>query len=170
MIKRFILPIILLFILVSESIFVDILPASYIYGEYLLVPRFLFVTIVFIAIYSDRIQGMLLGIIFGLLVDVVYTGILGIYMFSIPVISYIISKLARILQNHIVITSVLCIVGVVVLEFFVYGINVLIGFTNMNMDTFIYKRLISTLILNSVYLILFAHPLTKLLDKLSLDE
>ncbi|WP_078545337.1 rod shape-determining protein MreD [Litchfieldia alkalitelluris] len=168
--KRFILPIILLLLFISESIFVDVLPSSFINGDFLLVPRFLVVTIVFISITGNRTEGMVLGGIFGLLTDIVYTGILGIYMFSYPLIAYLISKLARILQNHIVIISILSVIGVLLIECFVYLVNILIGFTSISVETFLYERLISTLLLNGVFIALVSYPLFKLVEKLNVDE
>ncbi|MFC4320947.1 rod shape-determining protein MreD [Litchfieldia salsa] len=170
MMKRLILPIILLFLFILESIFVDVLPASFIMEDHLLVPHFLFVTIVFISIRGNRNEGMLLGAIYGLMFDIVYTGILGLYLFSFPLIAYVISKLAGILQNHIVIISILSIVSVVILEFFVFGVNSLIGYTTITMNTFIERRLISTAILNGIFVILLSYPLAKLIDKLSVVE
>jgi rod shape-determining protein MreD len=170
MMKRLILPMILLFLFFLESIFVDVLPASLIVEKRLLVPHFLFVTIVFISMSGNRNEGMLLGAIFGLLFDIVYTGILGIYLFSFPLIAYIISKLAGILQNHIVIISILSIISVALLEFFVFGVNSLIGYTTITVDTFIAQRLISTIILNGLFVVLISYPLSKLVDKLSVVE
>ncbi|MBD8069351.1 rod shape-determining protein MreD [Bacillus sp. PS06] len=168
--RRLILPSILLFLFILESIFVDVLPASFIMNNYLLVPHFLFVTIVFVAMIGNRNEVMLQGAIFGLLFDIVYTGILGIYLFSFPLIAYIISKLAGILQNHIVIVSLLSIISVVLLELFTYGVNLLIGITTMSMDIFIEQRLISTTILNGLFIVIMAYPLLKLVDKLSVVE
>ncbi|MDQ7863256.1 rod shape-determining protein MreD [Peribacillus frigoritolerans] len=48
-------------------------------------------------------MGMLYGAILGLTYDVVYTEILGIYMFLLPFLAYLISKSMKILQNNILI-------------------------------------------------------------------
>ena len=168
--KRLILPTLITFLFVFESVFVDILPPSLFGVDRLFIPHFVMIAIIFIMIYHNYLVGLLYGLIFGLLFDVVYTEITGVYMFAYPVISNILSKAVKILQTNIFIISLLSIIGVTMLEFFIYGVNLLIGFTDMPITYFISKRLFSTLVLNSVFVILLCSPFKRLFLKLAVTE
>jgi len=168
--RRIILPIVVLLLFVSESIFVDISPVGHLNTEYVFVPRFIMIVFVFIAVYADRYQGMLYGFVFGLLFDIVYTGVIGVYMFGMSFIAYLMAKSSKILLSNIFVTSLLGIVAVVLLEFFVYIVNLLIGFTNMPIMMFLQNRLLPTVILNSIFVLLIAFPIKKLITRLTVVE
>ncbi|MFT4412791.1 rod shape-determining protein MreD [Fredinandcohnia humi] len=168
--KRFILPFIVTFFFLFESSFVDLVPSEIFHDEQIFVPRFLMILIVFITIYHNKIGGLLYGIILGLLYDVVYTEVLGVYMFSMPLIAYIISQASRILQTNIIIISFLSIFGIAILELFVYGVNLAIGIATMSFDRFLELRQLPTLLLNSIFITIFSYPIKKLLGKLQIQE
>nr|WP_275695629.1 rod shape-determining protein MreD [Fredinandcohnia sp. SECRCQ15] len=158
------------FLFVFESSFVELMPVEDWNINRVFVPRFLIIFIIFIAVYHNKIHGFIYGIVFGLLYDIVYTEILGVYMFSMPFICYIISKAGKVLQTNIIIISFLSIVGVIFQEFAVYSINLIIGITDMHIELFLQDRLLPTMILNSIFVILFAYPIKRLLGKLQVSE
>jgi len=168
--RRIVLPIVVLLLFVSESIFVDISPVGHLNTDYVFVPRFLMIIFVFIAVYTDRYQGMLYGFIYGLLFDIVYTGIIGVYMFGMSFIAYLMAKASKALLSNIFVTSLLGVVAVVILEFYVYIINFLIGYTDMQFMMFLQNRLLPTVILNSIFVLLIAFPIKKLITWLSVVE
>lgn len=168
--KRFILPSLLLFLFVFEGTFVDIFPVIQYEKDWFFVPHFMMGVVIFIAIYMGYIQGMIFGFIFGLLFDVVYTGIIGVHAFIIPLVAYIMAKLSGVWQNNLIVSSFLVILGIVIVEFFVFGVNYLIGYTAMPIDLFFYNRLIPTIILNSIFVLLVCYPIKRLLTKLSIVD
>lgn len=168
--KRFLLPLIMTFFFVAEGSFVDVVPANLFGTDSMASPRFVMILIVFITVYLNRFQGIVYGIIFGLLYDVVYTEILGVYMFSMPLIAYGVSKLSKILHTNILIVSIYGFLAIVLLEFFLYYVNLLIGYATISIDIFIYLRLFPTLILNSVFILIVSYPFKRLLMKLAIVE
>lgn len=163
MIKAF-LPLIISFCFIFESVFVELLPEQFFYNTRILVPHFLIVAIMFTAIYGTKKIGLLYGFIFGLLFDIVYTEIIGIYLFLIPLVVYIISWIMKRLQSNIVLVSLIALVGVALLEFGVYGMNLIIGHTSMGVTSFVDNRLVPTLLLNAIFIVLVAFPLKKYLE------
>lgn len=163
MIKAF-LPLVISFCFIFESVFVELLPAKFFDGTRILVPHFLIVVIIFTTIYGTKKQGLMYGFIFGLLFDVVYTEVIGIYLFMIPLVAYITSWIMKILQSNIVLVSLVALTGVALLEFGVYGMNLIIGYTNMSFSSFVDSRLFPTLILNAIFILIVAFPLKKYLD------
>jgi rod shape-determining protein MreD len=79
--------------------------------------------------------------------------------------AYITSVFSKYLFGNVIVTLLLTIVGVFILEFFVYGLNSLIGISNQMVDLFLYKRLLPTLILNGFFAILIYYPYVKHLDQ-----
>ncbi|MGC4375816.1 rod shape-determining protein MreD [Fictibacillus sp. Mic-4] len=162
---RILLPFLTYIAFVFESTVMQVVNPKQDWGI-LLIPHFSLVIIIFVASYLKPSYGIVYGLIFGLLTDLMYTDLIGIYMFSTALVAYITAVLSRFLFGNLFVTLVLTILGVAVLEFLVYGLNTLVGVANESVDLFLYNRLISTLILNGVFAILIYYPLLKFLRKM----
>lgn len=167
--RKFLLPIILTLLFVFESTFVELFSGKFIASGWIVTPRFLIAAIIFVAIYVGEKQGVFYGLVFGLLFDIVYTEVLGIYLFLFPVIAFLVAKLMTFLHNHVVISSMMTIIGIAVLEVVVYQINFLIRFTTIDFTLFLINRLFPTIILNIAFLIIFAFPLKKQFEKYAIE-
>ncbi|MBT2754577.1 rod shape-determining protein MreD [Mesobacillus foraminis] len=165
--KRFWVPLLLTFLFVFESLFVQLVPGDLFKEGYVFVPRFLIISIFFLTMYGSVKHGLIYGFIFGLLYDMVYTEIIGIYLFMFPLSAYIFSGFMRILQTNILVVSFVSIICVALLEAGVYQMNLLIHITDMDFSSFSKIRLIPTLILNFAFIILLAYPLKRLFEKFS---
>ena len=162
--RKAFLPIIISLCFLFESVFVELLPAELFKSSSILVPHFLMVAIIFVTVYISQKHGIMYGFIFGILFDIVYTEIIGIYLFMFPLVAYITSWIMRILQTNIILVSFVAILGVGFLELGVYEMNFLIGRTDMSFASFVDIRLVPTLILNLIFIILVSYPLRKYLD------
>lgn len=163
--RRFLLPIIFAFLFILESIFVELFSNLIARGEWVLVPHFLMVAILLLTIYGSKKQGIIYGLIFGFLFDIVYTEILGIYLFMFPLVAYIISILMRIFQTNVFISSIVTTIGVALLELGAYEMNFLIKITDMGFTTFLYSRLFPTIVLNLAFTIIVIYPLKRFFEK-----
>jgi len=168
--RRFILPFLVLFVFICESTFAQLVNISFFGEDYLYIPRFLLVFVIFITVYLNRTQGMLFGLIFGFLHDVVYIEVIGIYLFSYAFLAYLVSKAMKVLHKHVLIVIFLSTLAIAILEFYVYGINYAIGATEMPLYDFTTKRLLTTLGLNFIFALLFIFPLKSFLTKLKKAE
>ena len=162
--RKAFLPIIISLCFLFESVFVELLPAELFKSSSIFVPHFLMVAIIFVTVYISQKHGIMYGFIFGILFDIVYTEIIGIYLFMFPLVAYITSWIMRILQTSIILVSFVAILGVGFLELGVYEMNFLIGRTDMIFASFMDIRLVPTLILNLIFIILVSYPLRKYLD------
>ena len=88
---RFIIPLIAVILFFLEPVFSLFSPVSIADVSYTLVPRFVIVYLIFITVYYRRKQAMIYGIILGLLYDMYYIDIIGVYTFLYPVICYLFS-------------------------------------------------------------------------------
>lgn len=165
--RRFLLPIIFTACFIFESIFLELMPSKFFSHERILVPHLLIITLFFLTIYGSRNLGIIYSFIFGLLFDVVYTEIIGIYIFMFPLISYIVSKIMKVLQTNLLIMTVVTLFGITLLEFGVYEMNFLIHKTSMDFSSFSQSRLLPTLLLNLVFTIIVAYSLKRQFEQLA---
>lgn len=169
--SRILLPFLLVFLFIAESNFVALMPEEIFGGNYILIPHFLIVAILFLTVYGPKKYWLLYAFIFGLLFDIVYTEIIGIYLFLFPVIAYLMTKLMKVLQTNILIVSLASLIFVTLLELASYEINFLIHITDMDISSYLSNRLVPTLILNLIFIIIAAYPFKKYFRKIveSLD-
>lgn len=167
--RKFLLPLLLMLFFIIESIFVELMPPKVFGNEYILVPHFLIIAIILLTVCGPKNFGILYGFFFGLLFDIVYTEIIGIYLCLFPLVAYISYKLMKVLQTNIVLVTFISIVGVALLELGAYEMNVLINRTDMSFVFYSTERLIPTLILNLIFIILTVYPFKKFFEKLAVS-
>ncbi|HLR71677.1 MAG TPA: rod shape-determining protein MreD, partial [Pseudogracilibacillus sp.] len=91
--KRLLFLIILFGLLVLEGVAIDLLPAILTSSETLIVPHWVLIFLIIITLFYDTSEtffSIIYGVIFGFLIDVVYTDVLGVYMFVYPFTLYIV--------------------------------------------------------------------------------
>lgn len=167
--SRFFLPFLISVVFVSESLFVNFIAVQPFFRQWILSPRFVLIVLIFMAVYLNKKQAMMYGAIFGMLYDIAFTDILGVYMFGLPAICYLMSKIMKVLQNNVIVVSLTAVFGVAILEFYVYGINLLVHVTEMTLNEFLAMRFYPTLALSAVFCVLFSYFLKKRFQKLSLQ-
>jgi rod shape-determining protein MreD len=163
--RKFLLPVLFLFLFILESLFVEFLPAKIFGFERIFVPHFLFTAILFLTIFVGKRHGIIYAAIFGLLFDIVYVEIIGIYFFLYPFISYLIYKLLQVLQSNIITAFLAALLGISLLEMGVYEMNYLIHVTDLDFIGFINLRFYPTLLLNAAINLIIAYPLKWLFEK-----
>jgi rod shape-determining protein MreD len=170
--KRFLLPLLVLFFFVLDSVFVQLLSAELYNSKRIMVPHFLAVIIIFLTIYGSKKHGVIYGLIFGLLFDIVYTDIIGIYLFMLPLLAYFASKIIRVLHTNLAVVALITVFELALLELGVYEMNFLIHRTNMEFSAFLQQRLLPTLVLNLAFIIVVSFPFKKYFEKFAreLDE
>ncbi|WP_100373631.1 rod shape-determining protein MreD [Bacillus sp. FJAT-45037] len=156
------LPTLLLLTLVIEgSLYQYFLPER-LGANYIIVPRFLLVSLVLIGIYLGRSTGLLYALCFGLIYDVVYTELLGVYMFGFAVVGYAFALSYKQIQDSILVPLILSLVAVALFEYYQYGLFRLISITDMGAQVFVLERLLPTIVLNIGWAILMLYPIKKL--------
>ncbi|EKN65853.1 rod shape-determining protein MreD [Neobacillus bataviensis LMG 21833] len=163
--RKFLLPLLFVFLFILESLFVQLVPADLFGHNRIIVPHFLFTGLLFLTIYVGKKQGLIYGAIFGLLFDVVYIEIIGIYLFLYPFICYLVSKIMHIMQTNIVIAFLVSIFGIALLEVGVYEMDHLIHVTTLDFMSFIHLRFYPTLILNAIFIVIVGYPFKRLFEK-----
>jgi len=164
-VKKLYIPLLAVLIFISESIFVTTFSGEFFSSDKMFIPRFLMILLVFMSVYCNSRVALYYSVVIGLVFDVVYTEILGVYLFVFPLITYTISKIMKVLQNNIFVVSFMSLIAVAFLETIIYGMNSLLGFAVLTFQQFLIDRLVPTLILNTVVVVIAAYPLRKFMLK-----
>ncbi|ALC81852.1 MULTISPECIES: rod shape-determining protein MreD [Bacillus] len=146
--RRILLPFLMIFMLISDSLYVEFVRLPFVSEDQMAVPRFLLLALVFMAAYINQRHAVVYGLIFGLLYDINYTQILGVYMFGYAALCYLLSKAFKVLQTNAFVVIVLSVIAVAVLEFYVYGVQLVITPSILSFNAFVIERLLPTLALN----------------------
>jgi rod shape-determining protein MreD len=117
-----------------------------------------------LSIYYDRKRAMWYGLIFGVLYDIFYIDIIGLYTFLYPFICFIAGYTVKYIHQHLAITTVLSLVLVALLEIVLHQFFLLISFTSIPFTEFLNQRLIPTMIANSIYLIMLGWTFKYLIE------
>lgn len=160
--RLFFLPI-LFFILIFEGIALKLLPEMIVNTNLLIVPHWIFIFLVLMALFYDRADtyfSVLYACVFGFLVDIVYTSVLGVYMFTYPVAIYVIHLLKAIFHTNIYTAILMTSVGLAIAEIIIYFIYLTVDITDMFWVDNLFNRLLPTVIANIILLIIL-YPLLR---------
>src|SRR5690625_4298868 len=156
MMKRLLFSVILFLLLISEGIALDLLPAALTSSETLIVPHWILMFLLLMVLFYDTDEtffSIIYGIVFGLLIDAVYTGVLGAYMFVYPFTLYIVHLLKRILQSNLIMTIFIGIISISIAELLLFVIYLIVDLVDMTMTSFFLLRLFPTILANLLFLI-----------------
>lgn len=130
------------------------------------IPHFLIVMLVLMTTFYNRNVTLIYAFILGIVFDIYYTGILGIYFAIFPLIVYLTDKFMKVLQSNIMLVGLVAVFNVILTECLVYGFYVLIGGTDMVFATFVDQRLWTTILLNLAFFLVIYFPFRNFLFKL----
>ncbi|SEA54799.1 rod shape-determining protein MreD [Thalassobacillus cyri] len=163
MIQRFYLPLILIFLLVFQGLAMSLLPANLAYSDLLITPHWVLVILILITVFfdnDDTYYSLLYAILFGLLIDMVYTSILGVYMFTYGIVIYLLHGFKKMLHGNFIVAVLLAVLGLVLTELLLYTIYSFVQVTQMTWEVFLTKRMLPTGIANLLFFLL-AYPIIK---------
>ena len=94
------------------------------------------------------------GLFFGLLYDVYYIDIIGLYSVLYPVICLAAGVAVKHIHQNLIISTTLSLILVVLLELILYLVYSLIALKSIEFSHFLTTRLVPTMIANSIFLIM----------------
>lgn len=167
---RFVIPLIAVLLFFLEPVFSLFSPVAIGDMKYTLVPRFVIVYLIFIAVYYSRQRAIIYGIILGLLYDMYHIDIIGLYAFLFPVICFIATLIIRQVHRHIVTVMFLALFLIVILESLSYFFASLVSLTSIGFEEFLAGRLVPTMIANSIFIGMFGWIFKNLIYKRELQR
>jgi len=152
---RFLVIIVSVLLFYMEPIFGLFSPIELNGDFYVLVPRFLIMYLIFVSIYYDRKRAMLYALFFGLLYDVFFIDIIGLYSFIYPLMCLVASFVVKFVHQHLIVATILTLILVAVVESLLFLFYTFIGIKTMSFTNFYQYNLIPTMIANLVFLLMF---------------
>lgn len=152
-IVRTLIPTVAALLFLIEPQFAFLSPIDIKGHEYFVIPRFSIVYLIFIATFYARKRAVLYALFFGVLYDVFYIDIIGLYAFIYPVITYVGGTLVHYIRPSVTVTAVFSILLVAVMEFALYEFYYFIQFTNISINSFLLYRLLPTIVANLLFII-----------------
>ena len=131
-------------------------------------PMLMFIMVAFVLPEETNLSWYAVGI--GLLYDLYYTGMIGMYLFVLPLIIYIVRYLKQYIPDSPFFIGLVDVICLTLLEASIYIMNRLVNLTSMTPVDFISNVLAPTIALNLVFFIFLYLPLKKLLLKLKSER
>jgi len=163
--KRAILPILLLFTLAAQGVAIELLPPAIKFADIYIIPHWLLMMLILQVTYEETdntLIPILYGAIFGLITDIVYTGILGIYMFVLALSVYVVQLLHRLFQTNYITNVFFSIVSVLVMEIALLFIYTFLTVPTMTFANFALLRLLPTTLANVIFISIIFYPMKQL--------
>jgi len=161
--RRVYLPLIIFIVLVLEGVALELLPVK-MFGDLFIISHWVLVCLIYVTIFYDSEETnftLFYAFLFGLLIDIVYTNILGVYMFTYAITIYIIKKLTRLFQSNLLSTILFGILGITLTDILIYLIFTVIEITELPWQDYFIYRLLPTILANIVFLIIIYPFITK---------
>lgn len=153
---RSVIPLIAFMLFFLEPVFSLFSPIEINDNVYILVPRFVIVHLLFIAVFYKSKTALGYALLFGLLYDIFYIDIIGLYAFLYPFIIYIGNLLIKYIHKTSVSAILLTVLLISLLEVFSYGFSSIISITTLDFKSFMETRLMPTVIANMIFVIMYA--------------
>jgi len=159
--NRIYLPLILFVVVVLEGVALNLLPSFVVMGKTFIVPHWALIILLYYALFYDRqdtYYSVIYAGIFGLLIDIVYTSVLGVYMFSYALVIFLIHSIRNRFHGNLYAVMLLGILGIGLADGIISIVYALVGLSNMSWQTYLLHRLLPTELANLLFL-LVAYPL-----------
>src|SRR5699024_8096787 len=95
------------------------------------------------------------AILAGIIIDIVYTDMLGVYMFSYAIMVYFVHGMRKLLHANFYTSILLAFISVGLVEYMLYLIYHFVGVTGMTLTVYLTNRLLPTLGVNMIVFVIF---------------
>lgn len=158
----YLIPIFLYLALVFDGIVMNLFAGQLIDQNYVLTPRFILLVFVLFTVFFPKQPLFLYALLFGIVYDSFYSGVIGLYAAGLATIMYVLKRI----QPHIVPTPIvmiaLFVLAIGYLEIFIFGMYTFLGYADLSFEVFLSSRLGPTLLLNIILFIACYYPLYRM--------
>lgn len=158
----YLIPIILFLGLVVDGLVMNNFSAHLLDKDFTLVPRIFLMLFVAFTTFFPKQPLFLYALLFGIIYDSYYTGVIGIYVTAIASCIYLLKRSQTFLSSAPIVLFIVYIMSICYVDTFVFGVYTVMGIANIPFPVFFSTRLGPTILLNFVILALSYFPLRKL--------
>lgn len=171
--SRIYLPLILVLLIILQGATANLIPESLVAAGWVVVIHAGFLFLVLVKLFYDletTYYAFLAALFVGLIIDIIYTDIIGVYMFSYAIMIYFVHGMRKLLQTNFYVATLLTVVSLGLADFLLYFIYHFIGVTQMEMSDYFYYRLMPTVAINLILFFILYLLFRKTLIKWSDDR
>ncbi|MGV3041361.1 rod shape-determining protein MreD [Staphylococcus rostri] len=121
--------------------------------KFIFVPHLVFLYLILITVYRNTSTALVLGILVGIIQDLYFGQIYGLYLFGYLLSILIADKFLKVFFRDHVMVYWMILLGIIFLEIFVVAVYSVLGLIDFQIIPFITLRLLPTLFLNALLLI-----------------
>ncbi|CAM3527278.1 MULTISPECIES: rod shape-determining protein MreD [Saccharibacillus] len=164
--KQFLVLLLFILFLIETSVLPWFMPQSWIPH---LMPNLVFVCILFVAVYRHRYAAMALGVVFGMLHDVVFYGaMLGPYSFTMGFTAYLLGLVFQLPKAPLPVMLSVVMLGSFILDSMLFGIYTVFNFNEQSYDWALVQYIVPDLLLRTVFALIVYVPIRRQFDKMPL--
>ncbi len=153
--------------IIETSLFHWLIPTGW-HSHIHIAPRFVVVTILFVALYSNRHLALILGLVFGLLLDVTFYGyMIGPYVFGLGLMGYITGLIYSKYNVGFLTAIPVIVLAIFTLETIIFGLYRLFRLTDVSYQWIFVHHMIPTVLLNMLFALLVYIPLREWINKVN---
>ncbi|SEO36083.1 rod shape-determining protein MreD [Amphibacillus marinus] len=156
--SRLYLPFILLLLIALQGTTAAFIPNFLLEHGWIIVFHSVFVFLVLFTLFYDlehTYYSLFFAILSGVLIDIVYTSVVGVYMFSYAITIYFVHGMRKLLHANFFVALLLTVVGIAMADYVLYFIYLFTGFTNIEALDYFYYRMLPTVLINTLIFLLF---------------
>lgn len=166
MVRKQVLLLLLVFLFILEGTIVPwILPGPW---QNILMPNLVFIVLLFVSIYHNRHTALVLGVIFGMLHDVVFYGeMIGTYSLVMGFSTYIMGFIFRVPRAPMPLMMTVVILGSLLFDSMLFAIYRVFSLTQVSYDWNLLHHILPDLVIHFVFGLIIYVPLRKQLEKIA---
>lgn len=129
---------------------------------------FIYLTLIglmYISLYGRWESALGFGLVFGLLYDIVYTDLLGIYLFTFSLIPLIVSFMLKYIGENFFSVVITFTFMILVFSLGIFSVMTAIGGTLITIQTLLVEQIPGTLIANAIAIAILYYPMTRYVAK-----
>lgn len=161
--RKYILMLVLFLLFIVEGAIVPwLIPDSW---QGRIVPHLAYVVILYISIYDNRHHGLVLGLSFGLLHDIVYYGaLIGAYSFAMGLSCYLLGLIFRVRMTPLPLMMIVVMMGSLLLDSILFGTYRLFELTHQPYTWALLNHIIPNLFVQFIFALIIYVPLRRELE------
>lgn len=160
-----ILPLIALVLFYIDSIINSLWPIIIFNTDYYFKSHLLLMYLLIITVYKNPKIALILGIFFGLISDIYFGTIYGIYLFGFVIAILLMDQLFKVFYKDIKMMIVLFLSFIFLFENFYYIVFIVLSIAHIGYFTFLWTHVLPSMLINLILIVLVFPVILKLLDK-----
>ncbi|CAM3083969.1 rod shape-determining protein MreD [Paenibacillus sediminis] len=132
-----------------------------------IVPHLVYIVILFVAVYGHRHTALVLGLIFGMIHDVVFYGqIIGTYSFAMGLSSYLMGLIFQAPRAPLPVMMTVVLLGSLLFDGILHALYTLFHLTDESFDFAFVDHMLPNLVIHFVFALVIYVPLRRQLEML----